>query len=72
MTDLSKKEVPLFFNPTINQQIRNRRILRDEKGVSIGKAYRGRKFHYANQLDARETIKNEVFTLHDNPFDSVE
>ena len=30
----------LIHNPTINQQIRNRRIIRDQHGVPVGKLYK--------------------------------
>lgn len=58
----------LIYNPTINQQIRSRQILRDPNGIPVGRLYKGKKFDVANSSNARMTISNNKFTIFETPF----
>ena len=57
----------LIFNPTINQQIRNRHIVRDAFGQPLGKIYK-KNFVPANRAQAKTEIKNDNFTMCENEF----
>ena len=58
----------LIHNPTINQQIRNRHIVRDERGQAISKVYK-QAFVPVSKSLSKQAIKNDAFTMHENSFD---
>ena len=53
----------LIHNPTINQQIRNRHIVRDSMGQPLGKVYKNA-FKPNNPKEARSNIRNDNFAMH--------
>ena len=57
----------MIHNPTINQQIRNRHIIRDQFGQPMGKVYK-KNFVPASKPDSKNTIKNDNFTICENPY----
>lgn len=59
---------PLIFNPTINQQIRNRKINRNDRGLPVIKQP-FKSFKPVNPAESKKAIKNDVFTLFDNEYD---
>ena len=68
--DAAGKQEPLIYNPTINQQIRNRKIQRNEKGYPLIKEPI-KAFVPVNPAEGKKSIKNDVFTIFDNEYDSV-
>ena len=61
------EQTTLIHNPTINQQIRNRALVKDKRGVPLVKTYK-RAFVQCNPSEARATIKEDGFTMHENEY----
>lgn len=58
-TVTAEQHQPLVYNPTINQQIRNRMLFRDANGVNFGKIYAKQVFAPTSSTQARESITNK-------------
>ena len=67
MTQAQPEVETLIYNPTINQQIRNRRINRNEYGLPINKEFKDN-FTPVNPAESKQSIKNDNFTLFDNDY----
>ena len=57
----------LLHNPTINQQIRNRMIVKNMDGFPMIKTYK-ETFKPANNAEAKQNVKNDAFTMHENDY----
>ena len=57
----------LLHNPTINQQIRNRMIVKNMDGFPMIKTYK-ETFKPASLADAKNDVKNDKFTMHENDY----
>lgn len=53
----------LIHNPTINQQIRNRHIVRDQHGIPLSKLPK-KTFVPASIVEAKESIRNDNLIMH--------
>ena len=65
--DEQPEQTTLIYNPTINQQIRNRALVRDKQGVPIIKNYK-KAFVQCNPSEAKATIREDGFTMHENEY----
>ena len=65
--DGQPEQTTLIYNPTINQQIRNRALVRDKGGVPVIKNYK-RAFVQCNPSEARASIREDGFTMHENEY----
>ena len=64
----SNMDQPLIYNPTINQQIRNRKILRNEHGLpTVLEPFKV--FAPVNPAESKQTIRNDAFTIFENEYD---
>uniref|UniRef100_A0A7S3MMG0 Uncharacterized protein n=1 Tax=Favella ehrenbergii TaxID=182087 RepID=A0A7S3MMG0_9SPIT len=59
----------LIHNPTINQQIRNRHIVRNEFGQPVGKMMK-KTFMPASKAMSKGDIKNDAFTIHETSYNA--
>ena len=67
---VSQGEGTLIHNPTINQQIRNRHIVRNQFGQPVGKEYK-QTFVPANRAASKNNIKNDAFTMHETSYNAT-
>ena len=60
----------LIHNPTINQQIRNRHIVRNQFGVPLGKMPT-KTFVPASKAESKQAIKNDKFTMFETSYNAT-
>lgn len=70
---MTESNMPLVYNPTINQQIRNRMLFRDAQGVNFGKIYAKQIFNPPSFAQARDTITGmgKDYILSKNPYEGT-
>ena len=64
----SKEALPLIFNPTINQQIKNLMLFKNDQGVPYSKVWKGHHVVPANPAAAKKLIESSEFAMKDNPY----
>lgn len=63
-----EKTMPLIYNPTINQQIRNKLLYKTDQGVPFVELYKKGSFKPTNSRAARHTIEGkDLLMMKDNP-----
>lgn len=65
----SKENLPLIYNPTINQQIRNLMLFKTNEGVPFSKVVKGQYTVPASTSAARKQIESNVYDLKDTLFE---
>jgi len=70
-TSTETQQAPLVYNPTINQQIRNRMLFRDAQGVNFGKLYAKQIFAPPAITNAKDTISGhgKDYIISRNPYE---
>ena len=64
------RNFPLIYNPTINQQIRNKLLYKTDQGVPFVNLYKKDTFKPTNTRAARQTIEGkDLLMMKENPYD---